>query len=77
VGTVGTVAQLGKMLLFGGLVLAGTGLLLIVGERLGLGRLPGDLEWKRRNTTVYFPWVTSLIVSVILTVLLNVFLRRK
>jgi len=70
-------AQLGKMLLFGGLVLAATGLLLIVGERFGLGRLPGDLVWKRRNTTVYFPWVTSLIVSVILTVLLNVFLRRK
>jgi membrane protein implicated in regulation of membrane protease activity len=70
-------AQLGKMLLFGGLVLAGTGLLLILGERLGLGRLPGDLIWKRRNTTVYFPWVTSLIVSVVLTVLLNVFLRRK
>jgi hypothetical protein len=70
-------AQLGKMLLFGGLVLAGTGLLLIAGERLGLGRLPGDLVWKRRNTTVYFPWVTSLVVSVILTVLLNVFLRRK
>lgn len=65
------------MLLFGGLVLAGTGVLLILGERLGLGRLPGDLVWKRRNTTVYFPWVTSLIVSVILTVLLNVFLRRK
>jgi membrane protein implicated in regulation of membrane protease activity len=70
-------AQLGKMLLFGGLVLAGVGLLLILGERLGFGRLPGDLVWKRRNTTVYFPWVTSLIVSVILTVLLNVFLRRK
>jgi hypothetical protein len=69
--------QLGKMLLFGGLVLAGTGVLLIFGERLGLGRLPGDLLWKRRNTTVYFPWVTSLIVSVVLTVLLNVFLRRK
>lgn len=70
-------AQLGKMLLFGGLVLAGTGVLLIVGERLGLGRLPGDLVWKRRNTTVHFPWVTSLIVSLVLTVLLNVFLRRK
>lgn len=70
-------AQLGKMLLFGGLVIAGVGLLLIAGERLGLGRLPGDLVWKRRNTTIYFPWVTSLIVSVILTVLLNVFLRRK
>jgi hypothetical protein len=70
-------AQLGKLLLFGGLALAVTGALLMLGEHLGLGRLPGDLVWKRRNTTVYFPWVTSLVVSVILTVLLNVFLRRK
>ncbi|HET8938426.1 MAG TPA: DUF2905 domain-containing protein [Polyangiales bacterium] len=69
--------QLGKLLLLGGLALAGVGLLLMLGERLGLGRLPGDLVWKRRDTTVYFPWVTSLVVSVILTVLLNVFLRRK
>jgi hypothetical protein len=70
-------AQLGKMLLIGGLVLAACGVLLIAAERLGLGRLPGDLVWKRRNTTVYFPWVTSLLLSVILTVLLNIFLRRK
>lgn len=70
-------AQLGRMLLFGGLAIAATGLLLIAGERLGLGRLPGDLVWKRRNTTVYFPWVTSLILSVVLTVLLNVLWRRK
>jgi hypothetical protein len=65
------------MLLYGGIALAALGLLLMLGERLGLGRLPGDLVWKRRNTTVYFPWATSLLVSVILTVLLNVFLRRK
>ena len=70
-------AQLGKMLLFGGLALAAVGVLLMLGDRLCLGRLPGDLVWKRRSTTVYFPWVTSLLVSVILTVLLNVFLRRK
>jgi hypothetical protein len=70
-------SQFGKLLLLGGIVLACVGLALIVGERLGLGRLPGDLVWKRKQTTVYFPWVTSLVVSVILTVLLNVFLRRK
>ncbi|MEY4576292.1 MAG: hypothetical protein RL701_995 [Pseudomonadota bacterium] len=70
-------SQLGKMLLIGGCVIAGSGVLLIVGERLGLGRLPGDLVWKRKQTTVYFPWVTSLVVSVLLTLLLNLFLRRK
>lgn len=73
-------AQFGKLLLLIGLTLAASGALLIVLERFGffgLGRLPGDLVWKRKNTTVYFPWVTSLVLSVVLTVLLNVFLRRK
>jgi hypothetical protein len=69
--------QFGKLLLFSGLALACVGLLLIIGERFGLGHLPGDLVWKRKQSTVYFPWVTSLVVSVVLTVLLNVFLRRK
>ncbi|HEY2732514.1 MAG TPA: DUF2905 family protein, partial [Polyangiales bacterium] len=59
-----------------GLLLAAGGVLLLIGERFGLGRLPGDLLWKRKNNTVYFPIVTSLLVSVVLTVLLNLFLRR-
>ena len=73
-------AQLGRWLLSAGLSIALLGLVLIVAERFGffgLGRLPGDLVWKRKNTTVYFPWVTSLVLSVVLTVLLNLFLRRK
>ncbi|HKP57845.1 MAG TPA: DUF2905 domain-containing protein [Polyangiales bacterium] len=70
-------SQLGRMLLWGGLIVAGIGLLLIVGERFGLGKLPGDLVWKRKNSTVYFPIVTSLVVSVILTVILNLIVRRK
>ena len=70
-------AQVGKLLLFTGLSLALVGLLLITAERFGLGRLPGDLVWKRKQTTVYFPWVTSLVLSVVLSVLLNLFLRRK
>lgn len=65
------------MLLWGGLIVAGIGVLLIVGERFGLGKLPGDLVWKRKNSTVYFPIVTSLVVSVILTVILNLIVRRK
>jgi hypothetical protein len=65
------------MLLWGGLLVAGVGLLLMFGERFGLGKLPGDLVWKRKNTTVYFPLVTSLVVSLILTVILNLIVRRK
>jgi Protein of unknown function (DUF2905) len=70
-------SQLGRMLIFAGLVIAGVGVVLMVGERLGLGKLPGDLLWKRKNTTISFPIMTSLVVSVVLTVILNLILRRK
>jgi hypothetical protein len=70
-------SQLGRMLLVAGLMIAGIGALLMLGERLGLGKLPGDLLWKRKNTTVSFPIMTSLVVSVVLTVILNLILRRK
>jgi hypothetical protein len=70
-------SQLGRVLLLAGLTIAGVGALLMVGERLGLGKLPGDILWKRKNTTVSFPIMTSLILSVVLTVILNLILRRK
>jgi hypothetical protein len=70
-------SQLGRVLLLAGLTIAGIGALLMVGERLGLGKLPGDILWKRKNTTVSFPIMTSLILSVVLTVILNLILRRK
>ena len=70
-------SQLGRMLLFAGLVIAAIGVVLMVGERLGLGKLPGDIIWKRKNTTISFPIMTSLVVSVVLTVILNLILRRK
>jgi hypothetical protein len=69
--------QFGRVLIVTGLAMAALGLLLTLGERLGLGRLPGDLVWKRKDTTVHFPLMTSLVVSVVLSVLLNLFLRRK
>ena len=63
-------------------VLIGLGLLiLIVGiawpilSRSGLGRLPGDIVVNRGNTTFYFPLVTCLIVSVVLSALLWLFNR--
>lgn len=70
-------SQLGRMLLLTGLLIAGVGAVLMLGERFGLGKLPGDILWKRKNTTISFPIVTSLVVSVILTVILNLILRRK
>jgi hypothetical protein len=70
-------SQVGRMLIIAGFVIVGVGAVLMVGERLGLGKLPGDILWKRKNTTISFPIVTSLVVSVVLTVILNLILRRK
>ncbi|MFI5309376.1 MAG: DUF2905 domain-containing protein [Polyangiales bacterium] len=69
--------QLGRVLIFFAALLAGMGLLLILGEKLGLCRLPGDILLRRKNNTVYFPVVTSLVVSAVLTLILNLLFRRK
>lgn len=70
--------QLGRMLIFAGLVLAGFGVLIVAASRLNLpiGRLPGDLVWRGKHTTVYFPWVTCLLLSLLGTLLLYLFNRR-
>jgi hypothetical protein len=63
----------GKLLLVAGLVIAGIGLLMMAG--IPFGRLPGDIVIRRGNGTFYFPLVTSILLSIILTILLAV-LRR-
>ena len=64
---------MGKLLLIVGLIVAGSGLLMMAG--LPIGRLPGDFTFKRGNTTVHIPVMTSILASVILTLLLSL-LRR-
>jgi hypothetical protein len=71
------VAQIGRVLLMMGAVLAAVGVLLVLGDKLGLGRLPGDIVLRRKNGTVYFPIVTSIVLSIVLTVILNLIVRRK
>jgi hypothetical protein len=63
----------GKFLIVLGLVIAAAGLLMTLGAPIG--RLPGDISYRRGNVTFYFPIVTSIVVSIILT-LLFAFLRR-
>ena len=60
---------MGKLLVVVGLLIAGVGLLMMVG--LPIGRLPGDIIYRRGGTTFYFPLVTSIVASVILTLLLR------
>ena len=56
------------------LILAGA-VLLAVGKLPGLGRLPGDLAIERGGVRFFFPIVTMLVVSLVLTVIANLFLR--
>jgi hypothetical protein len=63
----------GKTLVLVGLAIAGAGLLLMLG--LPLGRLPGDVAFKRGPVSFYFPVTTSIVVSLILTLIFSLFRR--
>jgi Protein of unknown function (DUF2905) len=64
---------MGRSLVIVGLVIAAVGLVIMVG--VPLGRLPGDFTVRRGSFTFYFPLATSIIVSILLTLLLQ-WLRR-
>ena len=71
--------ELGKILILTGLCLVIVGLAVTFGDRLGLfriGRLPGDIAYRRGNFTFYFPLVTSIVLSIVLTALLWFIGRR-
>ena len=64
--------EFGRMLIGVGLVIAGLGVLLLVSGRLPLrlGRLPGDIAVSGRRGAFYFPIVTCLVLSVVLTLVI-------
>ena len=67
--------SLGKLLLIMGGFIIIAGLLLLLFGRLGLGRLPGDIFIRRENFVFYFPVVTTLLISILLTLLINLIRR--
>ena len=64
--------DVGRMLVIGGLLVAAVGAVFL----LGGGRLPGDLSFGKGNARVYVPLATCLIVSIVATIVLNLFSRR-
>jgi len=64
---------LGKVLVLIGLGIAGVGLLVMLG--VPFGRLPGDIVVRRGSFSFYFPLVTSIILSILLTLILALFRR--
>jgi len=68
---------MGKFLVFAGIVLVAAGLFFMFGSKfLPLGRLPGDITIRRENFSFYFPIVTCIVISILLTLILNFFFRR-
>jgi membrane protein implicated in regulation of membrane protease activity len=71
-------ADLGKLLIIVGGFVVLVGLFLVLGLRIPfLGKLPGDISVDRGNVHFYFPIATGLLLSVVLTLLLNLFFRNR
>jgi len=68
------VTEIGKILIFLGLVIviAGLVVLLLGRTNLPIGRLPGDILYRGKHTTFYFPLMTSILLSVVLSLVLYV-----
>jgi len=71
--------EVGKLLIFPGgvLLVAGVALVVLGRTHLPLGKLPGDIIYRGKNTTVYFPLATSLLLSLVLTIVWYVVGRWK
>ena len=68
---------IGRLLIIAGIVLLVAGIWISLGWKVPfrLGRLPGDIHYRSRNTNFYFPIVTCLLLSVVLTLILSLFRR--
>ena len=71
--------SLGKLLVVAGAILMVAGLLFLLAGRfnLPLGRLPGDFTYRGKNTVIYFPLASSLLLSVIISLILYVISRLR
>ena len=65
---------MGRLLIVGGLLIAGVGVLITLG--MPIGRLPGDFSIRRGHFSFYFPLATSILVSLVLTFIMMLFGRR-
>ena len=62
-----------KLLIILGVIILLIGLIYPYLKKLGLGQLPGDIVFKSENSTFFFPIVTCIIISIVLTIIFNLF----
>ncbi len=67
--------EIGKSMIFIGLIIVLIGIVLTFSDKLpfSLGKLPGDIIYKKENATFYFPITTSIIISIVLSLLFTLF----
>ena len=65
----------GKLLMALGAMIFVLGAIVTLGSKWDLGRLPGDISWQRENFSLHVPLATCLLISVVLTVVINLVLR--
>lgn len=72
------IQSLGKVIIVLGIFLVVFGLLILLSPKIPfIGRLPGDILIKRHNFTFFFPLASSIIISLIITIILNLILGKK
>ena len=69
--------NIGRFLMIGGVILFVVGGLVFLAAKFGLpfGHLPGDIRIEGKNTTFYFPLASSILISIVLTILINIIIR--
>ncbi|WP_373029129.1 DUF2905 domain-containing protein [Sulfurovum sp.] len=69
--------EIGKSIIFIGIVIIIIGVMLLFSDRLpfNLGKLPGDISYKKENFSFYFPITTSIIISIVLSLLFYLFAK--
>ena len=68
-------AEIGKSIIFIGIIIVIIGVVLLYSDRLpfNLGKLPGDISYKKENFSFYFPITTSIIISIVLSLVFYIF----
>ena len=66
---------LGRLLISLGLVIAAIGFVLYMGWKIPIGRLPGDIHIRVGSTGIYFPVITCILLSLLLTLVMSIFKR--
>ncbi len=68
--------DMGRFLIIAGVVLAAIGFLFLMSDKLPLGKLPGDFHFGKDNFRIHIPVTTCILISVVLTLIVNFFSRR-